>query len=95
MDRSRLFFGGVGWLGLKLGPGLAELVEPNRGPNSAHGEHIIKVADCVLGTGKRSESHVSGGGAAPGRCGVLSTHGSGPFSPRQRATGVARIHNEI
>lgn len=74
-DRSHLLFwggGGFGWFGLKRGPGLAELVESNRGSNSAHGEHLIKVnlQDCGLGTGKRSESHVSGGGVAPGRCGV-------------------------
>lgn len=84
-DRSHLFFllgGGrvVLWFCLKRGPGRAEVVEPNRGSNSARGEHLIKVnlQDCGLGTGKRSESHVSGGGVAPGRCGVLSTH-CGPF----------------
>lgn len=37
------FGGGRRGLALKLGAGLVELVEPNRGPNSAHGEHLIKV----------------------------------------------------
>lgn len=83
----------VGWAALslwgvhlKLGSGaLLSFVEPDRGGNSAHRKRLIKV-DCGLRTEKRPESHVSGGGEAPGRCGVSAPGAQTPV-PGSSALG--------